>query len=135
MADAQLCQRIVCGAVSQAEAGMPALYECSQAGYAGALPCTHPDCRPYLAELRAKGVCGGGGLDVAEVLPLHPETQPDDGEWPGPPVPVNLPAGEPAWAGRMGAYCRLMNWVALNQWMAAAAVVAGWWFLSKNGRR
>lgn len=122
IADAQLCQRIVCGAVSQAEAGPDALLACSEAGYVGALPCTHPDCQPYLSEMQARGMCGGG-MDVAEVLPLHPTTQPDDDEQPGPPVPMNLPAGEmTAWRTP---YCRAMEWVSGNPCMAAACIVAG----------
>lgn len=72
--------------------------------------------------------------NAVEVLPPHPLVQPDDWELPGPPVPVNLPVGEPYWASRMGVYCRLMNWVALNQWMAGAVVVVGWWFLGKERR-
>jgi len=137
MPNPQLCQRIVCGAVSQAEAGLDALWECSEAGHVGVLPCTHPDCRPYMDELRAKGICSGGEYDdsapaVTEVLPLHPTTQPDDGEQPGPPVPVNLPAGEMTpWRTP---YCRVMEWVAGNPSMAAACIVAGWYFLAREKR-
>lgn len=89
MADAQFCQRVICGAVSQAEAGLQALWECSQAGYVGALPCSHPDCQPYLAELRSRGMCPAPYREpenVVEVLPLHPPVQPDQGELPLPPV-------------------------------------------------
>ena len=154
--DPQFCQRVVCGAVSQSEAGPAALWACSEAGYAGALGCTHPTCLPYMDELRAKGVCGGepeaaytgpapGAVytpAVFEALPLRPETQPDEGELPGPPVETGLPGGETvalrtAAHGTVAlrtAYCRAMAWVHANPCIAAACVVAVWYSLSGRKR-
>jgi hypothetical protein len=157
MADAETCQRIICGATSQDEAGLETLFACSQAGYVGALPCSHPSCQPFMSELRSKGVCAMPVQEqwAAEVLPLHPPVPPDPGEAPLPPVPtallpadlvapmpsiVNRPAPsnpeepEGTVAPWQGTYCRAMNWVADNQWMAAAAVVAGWYFLAREKR-
>jgi len=137
MPNPQLCQRIVCGAVSQAEAGLDALWECSQAGYAGALPCSHPVCRPYMDELRARGMCPAPEEymeRVVEALPLHPPVQPDEGEPPLPPVDRITPAGlvapmpsmQVAQAPITGAYCQFMSWVEANQCLAAAGAIAVW---------
>lgn len=158
MANANLCQRIVCGATSQDEAGLAALYECSEAGYVGVLPCSHPSCQPYASELQSKGVCATPtiGQQVVEMLPLHPATQPYPGEAPSAPVPtVLLPAdlvaplpsivNHPApsnpealegmvspWQGR---YCQLMTWVSNNPGMVAVVLVAGWMVVRKDRGR
>lgn len=42
-----LCDQIRCGILQQHEVGLNALWECSQAGFVGALACTHPVCAPY----------------------------------------------------------------------------------------
>lgn len=47
MVDRQLCEKIICGAVSQMDAGMDTLLECSVAGWVGVKPCNHADCRQY----------------------------------------------------------------------------------------
>ncbi len=133
MADAELCQRIRCGALSQSAAGDQALYECSQAGYAGVLGCGHPECAPYLGELRAAGVCPDPEAGrVAEVLPLHPAVQPEEGEKPGEPVKINPPVAEPR-QGAETVWCQFMAWVDANPCLATGLVVAGWFVL--RGRR
>lgn len=145
MDGAQLCQRIICGALSQAEAGPQALYECSRDGYVGVLPCSHPDCRPYLSEMQARGMCTAAALEperVFELLPLHPPVQPDEGGPPLPPVarmpsvvpPQRMPRFEPqtVQAPLENSYCQFMNWVAANQCLAAAGVIAAWWVLRRR---
>ena len=143
MADAELCRRIQCGAVSQNEAGMAAVWECSQAGMVGVLSCNHPDCAPYLDEMRYKGICADpDAARVTEVLPLHPAYQPERGERPAAPVRVNLPRWEtpgvktvnppvsdPGWGQGRGAWCQAMAWVDANPCLAVGLVVAGWFVL------
>jgi hypothetical protein len=150
MAYADLCQRVRCGALSQEAAGPQALYECSRDGYVGVLGCSHPDCAPYLDEMRAAGVCTYQEAGrVAEVLPPHPAYQPERGEMPAAPVAVNLPRWEapatpgvkrfnapvsdPAWGRGRGMWCQAMAWVDANPCLAVGLVVAGWFVL--RGRR
>lgn len=45
--DPVTCLKIQCGAISQAEAGMDLLADCSFAGFAGAMSCADPLCTPY----------------------------------------------------------------------------------------
>lgn len=146
MADAELCQRVRCGALSQADVGAQALYECSRDGYVGVLSCNHADCAPYLDEMRAAGVCADpNAARVVEVLPLHPAMQPDPGQMPMAPVKVNLPRWEtpgvktvnppvadPGWGQGRGTWCQAMGWVDANPCLAVGLVVAGWFVLRGN---
>lgn len=130
MADAELCQRIRCGAVSQDEVGPEALYECSAAGYNGVLSCNHPDCAPYHAEMVAAGICAGmEAARVTEVLPIRPAVVPDPGERPGAPVSINPPVADPGWGQGRGMWCQAMGWVDANPCLAVGLVVAGWFVL------
>lgn len=135
MADAELCQRVRCGALSQTDIGEQALYECSRDGYVGVLGCSHPECQPYLDELRAAGVCPDPEAGrVAELLPLHPPEVPDEGERPRPPVRFNLPVMEPRWGEGRGLWCQAMAWVDIHPCLAVGLVMAGWWVLRGRGR-
>jgi hypothetical protein len=74
MVTADYCQRIICGAVSQREAGYDDLLECSRLGYVGAQPCNAPECAPYLDEIIATqgGACGAypGGEVATPAAPV-----------------------------------------------------------------
>ena len=84
--DIDLCHRIQCGAVSQAEAGMATLLECSQAGLVGVFGCGHPNCAAYAGEMRARGLCP----------PMFVQAGSSVLERAGPaPVPFAVPAAPP----------------------------------------
>lgn len=61
MADKSICQQISCGAITQAQAGIPLLLDCAESGYTGVLPCSSDTCRPWLnaIETNMGGPCPG----------------------------------------------------------------------------
>lgn len=65
----QTCLKIQCGSITQAEAGLDLLADCSFAGFAGAMSCEQPLCAPY---------CGGTAAGVARAaqpLPVAPRVE------------------------------------------------------------
>ena len=63
MADQSTCQQIICGAITQAEAGIPLMLDCAQSGYVGAQPCNADVCQPWIDQIEANmgGPCPGTG--------------------------------------------------------------------------
>lgn len=61
MADQTICQQIICGAITQAQAGIPLMLECAEAGYIGAQPCNADVCQPWVDDIEANmgGACPG----------------------------------------------------------------------------
>lgn len=97
--DAELCNRIICGTLSQQDVGLDTIYACAQAGFQGAKPCTHPDCQKYLSEAIGRGYCEAAAVAAAaavtdeplvDVLPVHPYRLPEPGETPPPPAASSL---------------------------------------------
>lgn len=80
MADQTTCERIICGAINQAEAGMPLLLDCAQSGYVGAQPCTADMCKPWLSEIEHNmgGPCPGTTQQSSSLMVSDiPEPLPD----------------------------------------------------------
>lgn len=133
--DIDLCQRIQCGALSQAEAGFDLLLECSQAGMAGAKGCGHPDCAPYVDEMRDRGVCPPAytGREAASVpalvapspVPILAATLPSIVL--RRPIPAPLEPYEEPW------YCPINRWAGQNK-LYAVLVLAGVYWVLGGGR-
>jgi hypothetical protein len=143
-----VCRRIQCGAVSQAEAGFAALLACSQSGEVGVLGCGHPDCSPYTEEMRARGVCPPAAPGAVAVVPPSPAappaallTPPLPSITPVRPQPVPVAGvgitsvGGPdnfVWAGPGESwYCPVNRWVNENIWLALG-VVAGIYLVARG---
>lgn len=122
----ETCLRVQCGALSQQEAGLDTLLECSQAGLVGVKGCGHPDCVPYEEEMRLRGVCPPGhhvptvsavpAATTPPALPIVTATLPSITPRHPTPAPPQL-VGEP-W------YCPVNRWVKANTF-AAVVVLAG----------
>ena len=49
--DTSTCQQIQCGALTQEQAGVDLLMQCSMAGYAGSRNCSDPVCKPFVPQI------------------------------------------------------------------------------------
>ena len=63
----ETCLKIQCGAISQEEAGLDLLADCSFDGFAGAMSCASPLCAPYCGGTTASSVAR-----ASQPLPLAP---------------------------------------------------------------
>lgn len=128
--DVDLCRRIQCGAVSQAQAGLDTLLECSQSGMVGVKGCGDPDCSPYLDEMRASGVCppADGAVVVPAsaaptALPLLAAAFPS--------ITPRAPVPAPSEPYREPWYCPINRWAVHNR-LGAALVLVGVYLLVKG---
>lgn len=64
--DPAICLKIQCGAITQAEAGIDTLADCSLAGYAGVKTCQDPLCWPYCTPTSATVARASQPLPVAQ---------------------------------------------------------------------
>jgi hypothetical protein len=94
--DAEYCEAVMCGGITQAEAGIANLYECARMGFTGARPCTDDSCRFYTTAMEERGNGCGTPIPPAPAMPWAPPlTMDDDGlEDPAAPPP-QLPAITP----------------------------------------
>jgi hypothetical protein len=65
--DPVTCLKIQCGAISQEEAGLDLLADCSFDGFAGAMSCASPLCAPYCGGTTASSVAR-----ASQPLPVAP---------------------------------------------------------------
>lgn len=140
--DAQTCGRVICGFMTQPEAGFDLLYACSRAGFVGAQPgCTSKWCEPYAGP----GECNAG--ETVQPLPdYYPESGWDAIPFPTtpiqfapvqsltPPFPSITP--QPPFTGTIQQIqppsCGFSGWVNDHPVLAVAAIAAGYMVLRKR---
>jgi hypothetical protein len=113
------CERIVCGIVTQQEAGWDNLLACSQAGYQGAKPYCHPDCAPYYAEIAKRYGYFCAGVPKAEAIAYQPPAVHVKALTPVLPSITSYARGE----ATTSPLCQFQGWVSRNRCLAAAIVV------------
>jgi hypothetical protein len=134
------CERIVCGIVTQQEAGWDNLLACSQAGFQGVKPYCHPDCAPYYDEIAARYGYFCASVPKTEVIAYQPPAVHVKSLAPALPSMIALARvngiGEEATVTeRAGsALCAFQDWVSQNPYWAAAAVI-GAALLAKRGAK
>jgi hypothetical protein len=141
---ADTCRAIMCGAVTQAQAGRELVYECAAAGMVGALPCTSPrcegvenlgpGCNPFPAP--------PADIPVNDLTPFHPDMladQPIEVINQTPITPYNLVTPLPSITNNLPdagpesnpAGCGFAGWVSDNPLLAAGLVLAAAWAVRK----
>lgn len=139
--DANSCGRIICGFMTQAEAGFDFLYACSRAGYVGAAAgCADPWCEPY----QQTGDCEGEGMREPlpeynpppgwDAIPFpHTPIAEDPVQSLTPPFPSIVPPIQPApilgpsWPEQ----CGFRSWVDGHKVLAAGLVLAAYVAVSR----
>jgi hypothetical protein len=71
-ADQTTCQQIICGAITQAQAGIPLMLDCADNGFVGAEPCNADVCSPWLDQIETNmgGPCPGNNPAVVGPAPV-----------------------------------------------------------------
>ncbi len=135
----EICNQIICGFTSQAQAGPDLLYACAQAGHVG----TRPGC----ADAMCKSISGGQCTGTPDLGPrktyLQPPTadplpfnfcepvQVTDPRALTPPLPSITPSRVPiksspgVYMSELSGVCGFSQWVDQNKGIAAILVVVG----------
>lgn len=120
-----LCQSIICGEITQDEAGPEVLYACSQAGLVGAYVQCSPRF-PVIAENTGAGTPNSAQVAASTVVRQQAQTliEPIDLIQPMPTiVPQPPPVPDPCW---------FEHWVSTHPELALLAVGAVWLMLRKK---
>ena len=134
----EVCNQIICGFISQGQAGADLLYACSQAGHVG----TRPGCADSMCKAISGGRCAGTPTLGPRKTYLQPPTantfpfnfpeplQVLDPRALTPPLPsITTPripiTAAPGSTGELSGVCGFSQWVDQNKGLAAILVVAG----------
>lgn len=128
----EVCNRIICGFISQAQAGPDLLYACSQTGHVGARAgCADPVCRsisygdcpsPVVTEPRPEYIQPPTANPLPFIMP-EPTQIVDPGAL-TPPMPTITPMRRPVAPVAMTNDCGLAGWLDENKLLALAGLLA-----------
>ena len=143
----EVCNQIICGFLSQGQAGADLLYACAEAGHVG----TRPGCQDAMCRSISGGLCDGPVITEPRQRYVQPPTanslpfsfpepvQVVDPRALTPPMPSITPVRAPLTAAPGTSTTDLLGMCAFNQWvdrnkgLAAVLVVAG--FMAMRNKR